>query len=98
MRTSRGNIWNDDTLCFVLGFFLNAPGIVAAGVISGNRGAMVGFCGMMFSVVLVAGGVLLKAAFSCPRRGRSEPPLDPLPLFRAFSHQEKRPALEHISI
>ena len=64
MRTSRGNIWNDDTLCFVLGFFLNAPGIVAAGVISGNRGAMFGFFGMMFSVVLAAGGVLLKAAFS----------------------------------
>ena len=64
MRTSRGNIGNDDALCFVLGFLFNAPGIVAAGVISGNRGAMFGFCGMMLSVVLAAGGVLLKVAFS----------------------------------
>ena len=63
-RTSRGNIWNDDALCFVLGFLFNAPGIVAAGVVSGNRGAMFGFFGMLLSVVLAAGGVLLKVAFS----------------------------------
>lgn len=62
MKKSRGNILNDDALCFVLGFLFNAPGIVAAGVVSGNRGAMFGFFGMMLSVVLAAGAALLKVA------------------------------------
>ncbi len=63
MRTSRGNIGNDDALCFVLGFLFNAPGIVTAGVVSGSRGAWSAFVGMMTAVGMAAGGLLFKAAF-----------------------------------